>query len=55
MANKHQRVTVPHPLPHDDVQTAYQIHTLAQLLYARLVTAPSWIPNVPPPYPPVMH
>jgi|KBSSwiStaDraftv2_1062776.scaffolds.fasta_scaffold02299_9 hypothetical protein len=53
MAHKQPRVTVPPP--HDDVQTAYQIHTLAQLLYARLVAAPSWTPSVPVPFPPVMH
>lgn len=40
------------PLP-DDIQTAYQVHTLAQLLYARLVAAP-WTPVVPAPFPPVI-
>jgi hypothetical protein len=42
------------PLP-DDIQTAYQVHTLAQLLYARLVAAPAWTPLAPPPFPPVVH
>jgi hypothetical protein len=34
------------PIHDDDVQTAYQIHTIAQLLYARLIAAS---------YPPVIH
>jgi hypothetical protein len=39
----------------DDLQTAYKVHTLAQLLYARLVAAPAWPPFAPPPFPPVVH
>ena len=38
----------------DDLQTAYQVHTLAQLLYARLA-APAWSPFAPPLFPPVVH
>lgn len=39
----------------DDLQTAYQVHTLAQLLFTRLVAAPSWAPIVQGPFPPVLH
>lgn len=42
------------PLP-DELRVAYQIHTLAQMLYARLAAAPHWTPMAPPPYPPIVH
>ena len=31
-----------------DLQTAYQIHTLAQMLYGRLATAQPWVGPTPP-------
>ena len=39
----------------DDLQTAYQVHTLAQMLYGRLAVAPQWAPLVQTPFPPVIH
>lgn len=42
------------PLP-NDLTTAYQVHTLAQMLYMRLAAAPDWIPMVQAPLPPVLH
>jgi hypothetical protein len=39
----------------DDLRTAYQVHTLAQMLSMRLATAPDWIPMVQAPFPPVLH
>ena len=42
------------PLP-DDLRTAYQVHTLAQILFARLVAAPQFQPIVQPTFPPVLH
>ena len=42
------------PLP-DDLKTAYQVHTLAQMLSMRLASAPHWTPMVQAPYPPVLH
>ena len=40
--------------PPDELKTAYQAHTLAQMLRAHLA-APAWTPTVPAPYPPVFH
>ena len=45
-----QRESLP-----DDLQIAYQVHTLAQILYARLVAAPQAHPIVQAPFPPVLH
>ena len=42
------------PLP-DDLRIAYQVHTLAQMLYARVAAAPHWTPIVPASFPPVLH
>ena len=42
------------PLP-DDLRTAYQIHTLVQMLTMRLAAAPSWPPIVQALYPPILH
>jgi hypothetical protein len=39
----------------DDLTTAYQVHTLAQMLYMRLAAAPDWIPMVQAPFPSVLH
>jgi hypothetical protein len=39
----------------DDLTTAYQVHTLAQMIYMRLAAAPDWIPMVQAPFPPVLH
>jgi hypothetical protein len=39
----------------DGLRTAYQAHTLAQLLTQRLAAAPSWVPMVQDPYPPALH
>jgi len=43
------------PVPDDDVQTAYKIHTIAQLLYARFVTAPGRTPFASAPFPPAIQ
>lgn len=50
----HEPAESHEPLP-DDLTTAYQVHTLAQMLYMRLAAAPEWIPMVQAPYPPVLH
>ena len=39
----------------DDLKTAYQVHTLAQMLYGRLAALPPWTPMVQAPFPPVLH
>lgn len=39
----------------DDLRTAYQVHTLAQMLYQRLTVTPPWTPNVQAPFPPILH
>ena len=39
----------------DDLQTAYQVHTLVQLIFTRLVAAPGCAPIVQSPFPPVLH
>ena len=39
----------------DDLKTAYQVHTLAQMLYARMTATPPWTPMVQAPFPPVLH
>jgi hypothetical protein len=41
--------------PPDELQVAYQVHTLVQLLYARLIAAPGFAPTVPAPFPPIVH
>jgi hypothetical protein len=41
--------------PPDELQIAYQVHTLVQLLYARLTAAPGFAPTVPAPFPPIVH
>jgi hypothetical protein len=38
-----------------ELKTAYQLHTLVQMLTARLARAPGWAPVVPAPFPPVLH
>jgi hypothetical protein len=38
-----------------DLKTAYQIHTLVQLLTARLAGTPGWAPRLQAPYPPMLH
>lgn len=39
----------------DDLRAAYQAHTLAQMLYTRLASAPSWTPIVPAPLTTELH
>jgi hypothetical protein len=39
----------------DDLNAAYRVHTLAQMLYARLAAAPPWAPMVQGPCPPALH
>ncbi|HUC44870.1 MAG TPA: hypothetical protein VMR65_12570 [Candidatus Sulfotelmatobacter sp.] len=39
----------------DDLRTAYQIHTLAQILLAKLASPMPWGPVMPPAYPPIVH
>jgi hypothetical protein len=34
--------------PQEQMQTAYQVHTLAQILYGQLTSAQSWAPPVAP-------
>jgi hypothetical protein len=48
-------MTKPRVPVSDDLQSAYQAHTLAQLLYARIVAAPSWTPAPQALIPPVIH
>jgi len=38
----------------DELEIAYQIHTLAQMLRMRLA-APTWAPTVPAPFPLLFH
>lgn len=38
----------------DELRTAYQAHTLAQMLRMRL-EAPAWTPTVPAPFPLLYH
>jgi len=39
----------------DDLKTAYQVHTLAQMIYTRVTATPPWAPMVQAPFPPVLH
>jgi hypothetical protein len=39
----------------DELTCAYQVHTLVQMLYARLALTHAWAPTVPGPYPQVLH
>jgi len=48
------RAAEKHELPPDELRTAYQAHTLAQMLRLHLA-APAWTPTVPAPFPPVFH
>jgi len=34
--------------PHGEIQTAYQIHTLAQILYGQIAAAQPWAPSFAP-------
>jgi hypothetical protein len=42
------------PLP-DELKTAYQVHTLAQMLYVGVTATPPWTPGVPTPFSPILH
>lgn len=39
----------------DDLRMAYQIHTLSQILFAKLTLPTPWGPVVPPTYPPIVN
>jgi hypothetical protein len=39
----------------DGLKTAYEVHTLAQLLYGRVTAIPPWVPTAQNPYSPVLH
>lgn len=39
----------------DDLRIAYQVHTLAQMLYVRVAATPPWTPMVQAPFPPLLH
>ena len=52
----------PKPRPGDtrdpaenELKAAYQVHTLVQLLTARLAGTPQWTPVVHAPFPPMIH
>jgi hypothetical protein len=52
--------TVPRPAEprvtlQDDLKTAYQVHTLVQILTVRLAAAPHWTPMIQVPFPPGLH
>jgi hypothetical protein len=39
----------------DELKAAYQVHTLVQMLTARLTGTPQWTPVVHAPFPPLVH
>ena len=54
------KTAAPRPVKHDtplpdELRTAYQVHTLAQMLYVRVTATPPWTPSVPTPFPPILH
>ena len=52
--------TIPKPVDGptnvpDELKYAYQVHTLAQMLFTQLSGLPGWTPMVQPPFLPVLH
>lgn len=49
------RPVEPREAQRDELTTAYQVHTLVQMLYARLALPHPWVPTDPGPYSQFLH